>query len=83
MVFEPYSDPRDVEMEAHVHASLRGMGEHLHVKVRGGVVTLSGIAEDFEEKRQMDTAVKMIGGVRQVINQVRVVSREEHFDNYR
>ncbi len=73
----------DVEMADLVVRTLRGMGEHLHVSARDGVVTLSGIAEDYEEKRQIDTAVKMIHGVHQVIDMIRVVSRESSFDNYR
>jgi hypothetical protein len=81
--FKPYSDPKDVEMEALIYTRLRGMGTHLHVKVNGGEVTLSGSAEDYEDKRKIDTAVRMVGGVRHVINQIRVVSLEEHFDNYR
>ncbi len=73
----------DVEMEVHVAHTLRGMGEHLHVRVKGGIVTLSGIAEDYEEKRQIDTAVRMVHGVHQVIDLIRVVSRESSFDNNR
>ena len=73
----------DVELETQVGHVLRGRGEHLHVKALDGVVTLSGIAEDYEEKRQIDTAVKMVHGVHQVIDLIRVISRESSFDNYR
>jgi len=51
--------------------------------VKDGVVTLSGSAGDYEDKRQIETAVKMIGNVHQVINQIMVVSIEDPFDNYR
>lgn len=81
--FKPYSDPKDVEMELLIHGRLSGMGRHLHATVKGGVVTLTGAADDLEEKRDMETAVKMIGGVKQVINEVRVASIEDPFDNYR
>lgn len=81
--FKPYSDPRDVEMESLIHERLRGMGRHLHAAVNGGNVTLTGAADDLEEKRDIETAVKMIGGVRQLTNEIRVASVEDPFDNYR
>jgi|GEM_PF-990833 osmotically-inducible protein OsmY len=84
MVFEAHSDPRDVEMETLIHERIQGMGgRHLRVQVKDGVVTLSGSTGDYEDKRQIETAVKMIGNVHQVINQIMVVSIEDPFDNYR
>lgn len=76
-------DPRDLEMETHIYQQVRGMGSHFHVKVKDGTATLSGTAEDFEEKRQIDTIVKRVGGVRRVVNQIRVISTESSFDNNR
>jgi osmotically-inducible protein OsmY len=83
MVFEADSDPRDVEMETLIHERIQGRGRHLRVQVKDGVVTLSGSAQDYEEKREIETAVKMIGNVHRVINEILVVSIEDPFDNYR
>lgn len=81
--FKPYSDPRDVEMESLIHERLSGMGRHLHATVREGVVTLTGAADDLEEKREIETAVRMIGGVRRVIDEIRIASVEDKFTNWR
>jgi hypothetical protein len=80
---ETPADPKDIELESLISRRIGGMGTHLHVRVKDGVVNLSGGAEDFEDKRRIETAVKGIGGVHQVINQVRVVSVSQSFDNYR
>ncbi len=73
----------DVEMESRVVQRLRGMGAHLRVKVQGGVVTLSGIAEDYGEKRLINSAVKMISGIHEVRDRVRVIYRDGSFDDHR
>ncbi|HUO58230.1 MAG TPA: BON domain-containing protein [bacterium] len=66
------SDPKDVELEATISRSIRGMAEHLHVSVRGGHVTVSGTADDYETKRDIMSAVKEVPGVHEVTNNIRV-----------
>ena len=83
MINGPNADPKDVELESVISRQIRGMGTHLHVTVKSSVVILSGSAEDFEDKRKIETTVKGIGGVHQVSNQIRVISTEESFDNNR
>ena len=66
------SDPKDVELESLIHRRIREMGSDIRVSVKGGHVTLTGQAEDYEAKRDIDYVVKEIGGVREVTNQIRV-----------
>ena len=77
------TDPNDVELEGVISRQISKMGTHLHVQVANGVVTLNGSAEDFEEKRRIDTVVKSLAGKHQVINKIRVISTEASFDNNR
>jgi osmotically-inducible protein OsmY len=68
----PPSDPKDVELESLIVRRIREMGADIHVQVKGGRLSLSGIADDYGTKRDIETAVKEIGGVRQVIDNIRV-----------
>jgi osmotically-inducible protein OsmY len=72
MANEWVSDPKDVELEESVNRAIRGMGFHMHVSVKGGHVTVSGTADDFETKRDIYSTVKSIPGVHEVTNNVRV-----------
>lgn len=67
------SDPKDVELEEAVSRAVREMGFHIHVSARGGHVTVSGTADDFESKRDIIAAVRSISGVHDVTNNIRVV----------
>ncbi len=78
-----HSDPNDVELEGSISRQIGKMGTHLHVQVTNGIVTVNGSAEDFEEKRRIDTVVKSLAGKNQVINKIRVISTESSFDNNR
>jgi len=77
------TDPNDVELEGVISRQISQMGTHLHVQVANGIVTINGSAEDFEEKRRIDSVVKSLAGKQQVINKVRVISTESSFDNNR
>ena len=66
------TDPRDVELEEAVTRSIREMGFHIHVSVRGGTVTVSGTADDFATKRDIISAVRSVPGVHKVVNYLRV-----------
>jgi osmotically-inducible protein OsmY len=83
MIDETHLDPKVVELEASISRQIGGMGTHLHVRVKDGSVTLSGSAEDFEEKRRIDTVVKGLAGGHKVVNEIRVISTEDSFDNNR
>ena len=66
--------PKDVLLEALIQERIRQMGTELHVLAKDGQVTLTGIADDFKTKREIDTLVEGIGGVREVINKIVVAS---------
>jgi len=83
MIDGQHLDPKIVELEASISRQIGGMGTHLHVRVKDGSVTLSGSAEDFEEKRRIDTVVKGLAGTHKVVNEIRVISTESSFDNNR
>ncbi len=69
----PYiSDPKDVELEAAVSRAVRGLGLGIHVGVKGGHVTVSGIVDDFETKRDILTVVRGVAGGHTITNNVRV-----------
>lgn len=69
----PYiSDPKDVELEASVSRAVRELGVGIHVSVRAGHVTISGIVDDFETKRDIMTVVRGIVGGHPITNNVRV-----------
>jgi len=67
-------DVRDVELEANITRKVRSMGgDHIHVTVKSGKVTLSGLADDFETKRAIVDSVQSTPGVFKLVNNVRVV----------
>lgn len=66
------SDPKDVELEQAIIREIRELGEHMHVSARGGHVTVTGTADDFETKREILSIVQSTPGVHQVTNNVRV-----------
>lgn len=69
----PYvSDPKDVELEAAVSRAVRELGVGLHVSVRGGHITLSGIVDDYETKRDLLAVVRGVAGGHTITNNVRV-----------
>ncbi len=71
----PYaSDPKDVELEAVVAREIRPFCSNAHVSARGGHVTLSGTAEDFEDKRAAFSAAQHVAGVHDVTNNIRVAA---------
>ena len=82
MEFQPYSNPKDFELETIVRERLGGMGHHLHVSVKEGVVTLTGSAEGYQEKREIETEVKMIAGVHHLVDEIRVIATDG-FNNHR
>ncbi len=77
------TNPEDVQLEAVIINRIRQMGEHMHAEAKDGLVHLSGVANEFETKRAITTLVQGIGGVREVINNIRVTEvRDEEFHNY-
>jgi hypothetical protein len=83
MVNESNSNPKDVELEALIIGRIRQMGEHLQAQVKSGVVHLSGTANEYETKREIMTLVQGIGGVHEVVNNIRVARVSDgEFQNY-
>jgi osmotically-inducible protein OsmY len=75
---------KDVEMESLIARHIREMGEHIHVVAKDGVVSISGIVNEFGTKRDITTMVHEIAGVHEVINNVRVARvTDGQFENYR
>jgi osmotically-inducible protein OsmY len=72
MLNQRISDPKDVELEAAIHRAIRHMGHGIHVTVRGGHVSLSGLVEDFSTKRDIASVVRSISGAREVTNTLRI-----------
>ena len=69
----PYiSDPKDVEMEATISRAIRNLGVGIHVSVRGGHVSLSGMVDDFETKRDVSSVVHDVAGGHPISNNIRV-----------
>jgi hypothetical protein len=66
------SDPKDVELEAAISRAVRSMGIGIHVSARSGHVTLSGVVDDFETKRSISSVVHGVGGVHEIVNNIRV-----------
>jgi len=66
------SDPKDVELEEAISRSVRDMGFHIHVSVRGGHVTVTGTTDDFSSKRDIIAVVRSVPGVHEVSNNIRV-----------
>ena len=71
---EAHSDPKDVELESLIYRRVSQMGLNIHVRVKAGQVSLSGTADDYETRRNIEMAVKEVGGVQKVINQIIVAS---------
>jgi len=68
------SDPKDVELEAGIARKVRGMGgDHIHVTVKSGKVTLTGMADDFGTKRDIVHYVQSLPGVFKVANMIKVI----------
>ncbi len=83
MASELHSNPNDVELESLILNRIRQMGEHMHAQVKDGVVHLSGTANEFETKREIMTLVQGIGGVHEVVNNIRVTRVSDgEFENY-
>ncbi|HVM32074.1 MAG TPA: BON domain-containing protein [bacterium] len=69
----PYaSDPKDVELEAVIAREIRPFCSNLHVSARGGHVILSGLVEDYEDKRSAMSAAQHVAGVHDITNNLRV-----------
>jgi len=66
------SDPKDVELEASISRIVRSMGVGIHVSVKGGHVTISGVVDDFATKREILNAVRDVAGGHEVTNYVKV-----------
>jgi hypothetical protein len=71
---ENTTDIRDVELETSIIRKVRSMGgDHVHVKVKAGKITLGGMADDFETKRAIVHYVQSLPGVFKVTNMIKVV----------
>jgi len=66
------SDPRDVELENAVSRAIHGMASSIHVSVKAGHVTVSGVVDDFSAKRELTSAVQSVAGVKTITNYVKV-----------
>ena len=67
-----FRSPKDVELEAVVAREVRPFCSNAHVSVKGGHVTLSGVAQDYDDKRDALNAARHVAGVREVTNYIRV-----------
>jgi len=71
----------DAQLGADVAAELEwtfaGRAPDIAVRVRDGVVHLSGVVAEFFEKRAAAEAVERVGGVRAIRNVIAVRSRAE------
>jgi hypothetical protein len=68
------ADIRDVELETSITRKVRSLGgDHIHVTVKSGKVTLSGMVDDYESKRSIVHAVQSMPGVFKLVSNVRVV----------
>ena len=74
MTTESPTDPQEVQLEALIHSRIRQMGTDIHVLVKDGLVTLTGSADDYKTKREIDVLVRGIGGVRDLVNKLVVAS---------
>ena len=72
MADETNSTPQEVELGNLITRSIGKLGSSIHTQVNGGTVTLSGVADDYAIKRSISDLVKEIGGVHQVVNNIRV-----------
>ncbi len=80
---ELHSNLKDVELESLIINRIRQMGVHMEAHAKDGAVQLSGIANEYGIKREITTLVQGLGGVREVINNIRVTEvRDEEFHNY-
>lgn len=67
-------DNKDVELESSITRKVRSMGgDHIHVTVKSGKVTLSGLVDDYETKRAIVHSVQSMPGVFKLNNNVKVV----------
>ena len=83
IIYEFHSNLEEVQLEAVIINCIRQMGEHMHAEAKDGAVYLSGITNEYETKRNITTLVEGMGGVREVINNIRVTEvRDEDFHSY-
>ena len=83
MTTESASNPQEVQLEALIHSRIRQMGTNIHVLVKGGHVTVTGTADDFKTKREIDVLVRGIGGVSDLTNKLVVASVTDGvYENY-
>jgi osmotically-inducible protein OsmY len=83
MTTESPSDPQGVQLEALIHSRIRQMGTDIHVQVKEGLVTLTGTADDYKTKREIDVLVRGIGGVSDLVNKLVVASITDGvYENY-
>jgi len=73
MAIQWKSNPKDVELEAVISRAIRERGSGIHVSVKGNHITVSGMADDFETKREIVEVVKDFSGGREVTSNIRVV----------
>ena len=65
---------KDVEIDTVITRRIRAMGaDHVHVRVKNGKVTLSGMCDDFGQKRAIVSVVKGMPGIGKVVNQIKVI----------
>jgi hypothetical protein len=71
---EGTADIKDVELETSIIRRVRSMGgDHVHVTVKAGKVTLTGMADDFESKRDIVHYVQSLPGVFKLVNMIKVI----------
>lgn len=65
---------KDVELDSIITRRIRSMGaSHVRVFVKSGKVTLTGMCDDFGEKRDIVSIARGTPGVVKVINQIKVI----------
>jgi osmotically-inducible protein OsmY len=68
---------KDVELEGAIIRRLKIMGvEHVHVRVHFGKAYLSGMCDDFAQKRDIQMTVRSMAGEGRVVNHIKVFPAE-------
>ncbi|HUO58022.1 MAG TPA: BON domain-containing protein [bacterium] len=65
-------DARDTELEALIRRMGLGQAPDLHVVSKGGFVTLTGTVHSREAKHQAAEAARLVPGVKEITNHLRV-----------
>lgn len=69
-------DSLDARLEAALESVIRDKSDKVHVVAKDGLVTLVGYAPDSKVKRDIAQAAKIMPGVREVTNHIKILPEE-------